>query len=144
MTIQKQARHPQTNGICERFYRTIQEDFYAIAFRKKIYNTLEELQENLDKWLDYYNNERTHTGKYCLGKTPMQTWIAGLHLAKEKMVSALYPKVVSLPASDEEETGSAGEYPARNSLTDWNGQKGQNPPAIPMTIPRNYVLENPY
>lgn len=138
------ARHPQTNGICERFHRTIQEEFYAIAFRKKIYNTLEELQEDLDKWLDYYNNERTHTGKYCLGKTPIQTWDAGLHLAKEKMVSTLYQKVVSLQVSDEEETGSAGEQPVRNSLTDWNGQGGQNPPAIPMAIPRNYVLENPY
>lgn len=138
------ARHPQTNGICERFHRTIQEEFYAVAFRKKIYNTLEELQEDLDKWLDYYNNERTHTGKYCLGKTPSQTWNAGLHLAKEKMVSTLYQKVVSLPSSDEEETGSAGEQPARNSLIDWNGQGGQNPPAIPMTIPRRHVLENPY
>ena len=42
------ARHPQTNGICERFHKTIQDEFYAIAFRKKIYLGIEELQADLD------------------------------------------------------------------------------------------------
>lgn len=84
------ARHPQTNGICERFHKTIQDEFYAIAFRKKIYNTLEELQIDLDKWLDYYNQVRTHSGKYCFGKTPMQTFIDTIHLAKEKQLNDLY------------------------------------------------------
>lgn len=37
------AKSPQTNGICERFHRTIQEEFYAIAFRKKISRSIEEL-----------------------------------------------------------------------------------------------------
>ena len=46
------ARHPQTNGICERFHRTIQEEFYATAFRKKLYPSLDELQADLDAWLD--------------------------------------------------------------------------------------------
>ena len=73
------AKSPQTNGICERFHRTIQEEFYAIAFRKKIYRSIEELQLDLNSWLSYYNNERTHTGKHCYGKTPMQTfWIVNL------------------------------------------------------------------
>jgi transposase InsO family protein len=84
------ARHPQTNGICERFHKTIQDEFYAIAFRKKIYNTLEELQMDLDKWLIYYNEERTHSGKYCFGKTPMQTFRDSIHLAKEKQLDKLY------------------------------------------------------
>ncbi len=64
------TKSPQTNGICERFHRTIQEEFYAIAFRKKIYSSLQDLQQDLDEWLDYYNKERTHSGKYCFGKTP--------------------------------------------------------------------------
>ena len=81
------ARSPQTNGICERFHRTIQDEFYAVAFRKRIYNNLEELQEDLDKWLDEYNLNRTHQGKYCYGKTPMRTWLDSLHLAKIKMIS---------------------------------------------------------
>lgn len=80
------ARSPQTNGICERFHRTIQNEFYAIAFRKKIYKTIEELQKDLDEWMQYYNQERTHSGKYCFGKTPWQTLLDSLSLAKEKML----------------------------------------------------------
>ncbi len=49
-------------------------EFYDTAMRKKIYNSLFELQKDLDIWLRYYNNERPHSGKYCYGKTPMQTF----------------------------------------------------------------------
>lgn len=80
------ARHPQTNGICERFHQTIQNEFYATAFRKKLYSSIEELQEDADKWLIEYNEERTHSGKYCFGKTPMQTFSESKHLAQEKML----------------------------------------------------------
>ena len=83
------AKSPQTNGICERFHRTIQDEFYAIAFRKKIYRTSAELQADLDRWMHNYNNERTHTGKYCFGKTPMQTFIDSIPLAKEKLLETL-------------------------------------------------------
>jgi len=82
-----QVRHPQTNGICERLHRTMQEEFYAIAFRKKLYDNLELLQHDLDEWMNYYNNERPHSGRYCYGKTPMQTFIESLPLAKEKMLN---------------------------------------------------------
>ena len=78
------ARSPQTNGICERFNKTIQQEFYAVAFRKKIYNNLDELQADLDNWMKSYNEERTHSGKYCFGKTPMETFLDTLPLAKEK------------------------------------------------------------
>jgi transposase InsO family protein len=84
------ARHPQTNGICERFHRTIQEEFYATAFRKKLYASLEELQADLDAWLDEYNRTRPHSGKYCYGKTPMQTFVDSLSLAREKMLDASF------------------------------------------------------
>lgn len=80
------AKSPQTNGICERFHQTIQNEFYATAFRKKIYSTIEELQEDVNKWLKEYNEERPHTGKYCYGKTPMQTFNESRHLAKAKML----------------------------------------------------------
>ena len=83
------AKSPQTNGICERFHRTIQEEFYAIAFRKKIYSSLEELQADLDVWLEHYNKERTHSGKHCLGKTPFQTFKDSIHSAKQKMLDSL-------------------------------------------------------
>ena len=84
------ARHPQTNGICERFHRTIQEEFYQVAFRKKIYHSIEELQTDLDQWIWQYNHERTHTGKYCFGRTPFQTFQESKPLAKEKMLDTLF------------------------------------------------------
>lgn len=81
------ARHPQTNGICERFHRTILEEFYQVTFRKKIYSTLDELQKDLDDWLQYYNNDRTHQGKMCCGRTPMETFLDGKKIWHEKVDS---------------------------------------------------------
>jgi transposase InsO family protein len=89
------AHHPQTNGICERFNRTIKEEFYDVAFRKKIYTSLDELQADLDQWMAYYNAERPHSGKYCNGRTPLQTFSETRHLADEKMIDTLFPKEVA-------------------------------------------------
>lgn len=79
------ARHPQTNGICERFHKTILQEFYQVAFRRKLYATVEELQADLDTWIDHYNRERTHQGKMCCGRTPLQTLIDGKEVWKEKV-----------------------------------------------------------
>lgn len=46
--------------------------------------TLEDLQQDLDEWITEYNTGRTHQGKRCQGKTPMQTFVENLPLAKEK------------------------------------------------------------
>jgi transposase InsO family protein len=81
------AKSPQSNGICERFHKTFLDEFYKIAFRKKIYLNLDELQTDLDEWLVKYNNRRTHQGKRCQGRTPMQTFVENLPLAKEKMLA---------------------------------------------------------
>lgn len=78
------AYHPQTNGICERFHRTILNEFYKITFRKKLYNTLTELQTDLDNWLEHYNYKRTHQGKMCQGRTPMQTFLDGKEEWRQK------------------------------------------------------------
>jgi transposase InsO family protein len=86
-----QVRHPQTNGICERLHRTIQEEFYAVAFRKKLYSSLDEMQQDLDEWMKYYNQERTHSGRYCYGKTPMETFKESLILARQKMIGQSTP-----------------------------------------------------
>jgi len=80
------ARSPQTNGICERFHKTILDEFYRVTFRKKIYRTIAELQADLDIWLVEYNEQRTHQGRWCYGKTPMQTFLDSLPVAKEKMI----------------------------------------------------------
>lgn len=81
------AHHPQTNGICERFHKTILQEFYQVAFRRKIYRSLEELQLDLDDWLAHYNNDRTHQGKMCCGRTPMQTLIDGKEAWKDKITT---------------------------------------------------------
>jgi len=81
------ARRPQTNGICERFHKTLLQEFYQVAFRKKLYKTLDELQEDLDNWMTEYNERRPHSGKYCFGKTPIETFLDSLPLAKEKMLN---------------------------------------------------------
>jgi len=81
------AKSPQTNGICERFHRTMQDEFYAIAFRKKMYDSIDSLQIDLDLWMEHYNNERPHSGRYCYGKTPMETFTDSIPLAKEKMLT---------------------------------------------------------
>lgn len=79
------AASPQTNGICERFHRTILNEFYQVTFRKKIYSCLEELQQDLDDWLYYYNHQRTHQGKMCCGRTPMNTLLDGKKIWMEKV-----------------------------------------------------------
>jgi transposase InsO family protein len=78
------TRHPQTNGICERFHKTMLNEFYRVAFRKKIYRTLEELQADLDAWIQEYNEQRSHQGRWCYGKTPMHTFIDSVSLAKKR------------------------------------------------------------
>jgi len=81
------AQSPQTNGICERFHKTILNEFYQVAFRKKIYTTLESMQEDLDAWIDSYNHERTHQGKMCCGRTPMTTFEDGKQICREKSIA---------------------------------------------------------
>lgn len=83
------AMSPQTNGICERFHKTILNEFYQITFRKKLYSDMEELQKDLDEWMEYYNNERTHQGKMCCGRTPMETLLDGKTIWTEKNLAQI-------------------------------------------------------
>ena len=81
------VKSPRTNGIRERFHKTVLQEFYQITFRKKVYQSIEELQADLDEWLRHYNTERTHQGKMCCGRTPFQTMIEGKQIWKEKSVN---------------------------------------------------------
>jgi len=83
------AMSPQTNGICERFHKKILNEFYQVTFRKKLYDDLGALQSYLDDWLAHYNNERTHQGKMCCGRTPMETLLDGKRIWAEKNVSQM-------------------------------------------------------
>jgi hypothetical protein len=82
------TKSPQTNGIVERLHKTMLDEFYRIAFRKKIYRSIDELQDDLDDWIASYNEQRPHQGRWCFGKTPMQTFVDATPLAKEKMIAA--------------------------------------------------------
>ena len=77
------VRHPQTNGSTERLNQIVQNEFYKVAFRKKIYKTIEEIQIDLDTFMDNYNTERTNQGKHCQGRTPMQTFQDGRTLYQQ-------------------------------------------------------------
>lgn len=132
------AKSPQTNGICERFHRTMQEEFYAIAFRKKLYNTLEELQSDIDQWIDFYNSERPHSGRYCFGKTPMQTFADSKELAQNKDLNSFFRQNATFKLSDQTEAGSAEEQPARDSLTDENNKAVE----FQQPLSKNYFQSN--
>ena len=82
------TKSPQTNGICERFHKTALNEFYRVAFRKKVYRSLAELQADLDSWIDGYNEARPHQGRWCFGKTPMQTFLDAMPMTREKMIAA--------------------------------------------------------
>jgi transposase InsO family protein len=94
------ANSPQTNGICERFHKTIQDECYCILFRKKLYNSLEELQIDVDLWIKSYNESRPHSGKYCYGKTPMQTFLDTKYLARQKDLSYIESSIHNREPSD--------------------------------------------
>src|SRR5262249_53130343 len=61
------TKSPQTNGICERFHKTALNEFYRVAFRKKVYRSIDELQADLDAWIQEYNETRPHQGRWCFG-----------------------------------------------------------------------------
>ncbi|MFC1477025.1 IS481 family transposase [candidate division KSB1 bacterium] len=69
------VRHPWTNGACERLQRTILEEFYQVAFRTRIYETLEQLNDDLDTYLKIYNYQRSHCGKRTQGKVPAELYL---------------------------------------------------------------------
>lgn len=82
------VKRPQTNGICERLHKTLLDEFYRVTFRKKVYRGLEDLQADLDAFVERYNQERPHQGRWCYGKTPMQTFLDSVPLAQAKILSA--------------------------------------------------------
>jgi hypothetical protein len=65
------------------------QEFYQITFRKKLYSDLLELQKDLDEWLIYYNNDRTHQGKMCNGRTPMDTLLDGKRIWAQKNLNQI-------------------------------------------------------
>ena len=81
------VKSPQTNGICERFQKTILQEFYQVTFRKKLYDSIDALQADLDEWLHHYNQKHTQQGKMCCGRTPIETIIDGKAIWRIKFVN---------------------------------------------------------
>src|SRR6202043_969517 len=82
------TKSPRTNGIAERFHKTVLDEFYRIAFRKRLYASIGDLQDDLDLWVKSYNEERPHQGRWCFGKTPLQTFLDAIPIAREKTIAA--------------------------------------------------------
>lgn len=87
-------------AVGKRFHRTILEEFYQIAFRKKIYKSVKQLQQDVDDWIDSYNCVRPHSGRYCYGKTPMQTFLDSKAIVQQKMLERQFEDTMK----DEEKT----------------------------------------
>ncbi len=76
------------NGIVERFHKMLLDEFYRVAFRNKLYRSIAELQDDLDHWMQGNNETSPHQGRWWHGKTPMQTFLDNLDLAKERIIAA--------------------------------------------------------
>ena len=81
------TKPPQTNGIGERCHQTVLNEVDRVACRKRLYATRERLQADLDVFVQPYNVDRPHHGRWCDGKTPMQTFRDSVALAKEKQIA---------------------------------------------------------
>ena len=75
------VRHPWTNGFAERLNRTILEEFYQIALRKKIYIDVQALQQDLDRFVEFYNFNRPHQGYRLKGSIPAERFLNYEHAA---------------------------------------------------------------
>ena len=82
------VKSPQTNGIVERLHKTMLNEFYRVAMRKKIYRSIDQMQLDLDAWLADYNINRPHQSRWCFGKTPLQTFLDSKAIAQEKTLMA--------------------------------------------------------
>jgi len=83
-----QVARPRTNGFVERFNRTVLDEFFRETFRETFYASVEELQEDLDKYLQYYNYERPHRGYRNMGRRPIETIEAGKTVKEQMMKEA--------------------------------------------------------
>jgi len=79
------AGSPRSNGICERFHKTLLQEFYRVALRRKIYGSPEELQADADRRVDGYNKKGPDSGKHRFGKTPMRRFPGSIRMARDKL-----------------------------------------------------------
>jgi transposase InsO family protein len=66
------AGRPTSNGCVERVQRTILEECWRPSFARSLVPTFTALRRDLDSYLEYYNYDRAHTGRWNQGRTPWQ------------------------------------------------------------------------
>src|SRR3989454_12142545 len=72
-----QIGSPETNGFCERFHRTVKEEFFSVAVRRTFYQSIDQLARDLDRYLAFYNRDRAHHGYRTKGRTPYHAILEG-------------------------------------------------------------------
>ena len=73
-----QVRRPQSNGFVERLHRTLLDEHFRVQGRTKWYETVDDMQKDLDEYLAHYNTKRPHQGRNMKGKTPYDIFKSGL------------------------------------------------------------------
>jgi transposase InsO family protein len=69
------VKRPQSNGIVERFHRTLLDEHFRVEGRRTWFETVEEMQAALDAYLVTYNTERSHQGRGMNGRTPYRAFL---------------------------------------------------------------------
>jgi len=77
------VRRPQSNGFVERLHRTLLDEHFRIKGREKYYETISQMQDDLDEYLKHYNEDRTHQGRNMNGRTPKQAFLDGIKKEKK-------------------------------------------------------------
>lgn len=72
------VRRPQSNGILERFHRTLLDEHFRVEGRRTWFETIEEMQAVLDDYLEGYNTKRPHQGRGMNGRTPIRAFTEGM------------------------------------------------------------------
>jgi transposase InsO family protein len=81
------VRRPQSNGYVERFHKTLLDEHFRIKGRQKWYESVEEMQADLDEFFKHYNYERTHQGRNMNGRIPYQIFIESLAKLETKDIN---------------------------------------------------------
>lgn len=77
------VRRPQSNGFVERLHRTLLDEHFRVMGRKKFYDSVDEMQKDLDAYLRIYNTRRPHQGRNMNGRTPEAVFKSGLPKPKK-------------------------------------------------------------
>ena len=82
-------RSPRTNGFVERMNRTLLDECFRGGGRTTWYESVEQLQSDLDRYLERYNLRRTHQGYRLGGRTPAHAFAEAAGVTSDDLVALL-------------------------------------------------------